>query len=872
MKKTVFAILMIIAMICSIIMFCVACEVNDGNGEKDNSSIGGNETNNNAGSNSNNNSSIGENGTESGNESNKNDNDSESVNKPNNGNDNNSSNGENDIFLTNKGEIVGITNYGKTLNEIVVPSQIGQEKITGIGSNAFNGCNILAKIEIPSCVVNIRENAFEGCGSLTVYFEENDLPSGWASLYWNIKENCAVPIVVDYRHNEIADDGNIYFVDGGMRYALKDGKATVAGCLGSGSLEIPNKIIYKNANYEVVKIGDYAFYENGRVKEIDIPNSIKDIGLKAFYSCGRLENIKIPKSITYIESETFAECNALKYIAFDHDCELTIIGDKAFSYCNKLETINIPKSVKSISSYAFSNCNSLRNITFEDCSELTSIYDHAFYSCKSLEQLQIPDSVTRIDNLAFAQCNKLSVLTFGESSNLSSIGVGAFRDCTNLFELTMPATISNIPSDVFSECSNIRRVTIPINVLNVIPKSKLCEIVINGGEKIESNAFADCTSLTSIEIPFDFTNIADNAFNGCKITSATIPTTAIKAIPKDYLKRVVLNGGEMNPYNESDLWYVEESFSNCTTLEEAVICSKVHNIGLHAFEGCDNLTKVDIEIGVEYIEDSAFAGCRNLETILLPASVFSVGEDAFSNCGKLTKIYCEFKENESIKSRLEDENCISREIVWEYNNIKTNEEYDYVLRGEMAYLTSYKGSGTNINIPEYIDGNLVVYFGSIFNSNETIKSVKISKGIIRIGCWAFAICSNLESVFFEEYGNLTSIGETAFAMCKKLDNVVLPNTVTSIEDNAFHFCEGLCEITLSSKLKSIGQGAFSYTVNLTSIVIPKSVTQIKSYAFVGSANLTKINCEVAKKPSGWESDWNLIMQDKTCPAVWGYIV
>ena len=157
------------------------------------------------------------------------------------------------------------------VTDLVIPSVV-----TSISKYAFYNCSSLTSIVIPSSVTSIGRNAFEGCGSLiiidifgsnisyqrsslTIYCEPKSKPSGWDSN-WN-SSNC--PVVWNFNNNDVASDGNIYYVaDNGIRYALKDGNATIAAqsVSLSGSVAIPSQVIYKGKTYYVTSIGSYAFY------------------------------------------------------------------------------------------------------------------------------------------------------------------------------------------------------------------------------------------------------------------------------------------------------------------------------------------------------------------------------------------------------------------------------------------------------------------------------------------------------------------------------------------------------------------------------------------------------------------------------------
>ena len=67
---------------------------------------------------------------------------------------------------------------------------------------------------------------------------------------------------------------------------------------------------------------------------------------------------------------------------------------------------------------------------------------------------------------------------------------------------------------------------------------------------------------------------------------------------------------------------------------------KVHSIELVVEEGSPFLKYVEIENGVEKIEDS-FVGCTNLETAVLPKSIKKMDKWEFKDCKKKVTLYVE---------------------------------------------------------------------------------------------------------------------------------------------------------------------------------------------------------------------------------------
>ena len=158
----------------------------------------------------------------------------------------------------------------------------------------------------------------------------------------------------------------------------------------------------------VTEIGSYAFHNFLGLKKMNIPNSVTRIGQDAFFYCINLKSITIPNSVTIIGSSAFASCSSLTNITIPKS--VTSIGDYAFSGCRSLTSITIPNSVTSIGYRAFNGCSSLTSITIPN--SVTSIGDNAFNGCSSLTNITIPESVISIKFWAFYQCSSLTNITY----------------------------------------------------------------------------------------------------------------------------------------------------------------------------------------------------------------------------------------------------------------------------------------------------------------------------------------------------------------------------------------------------------------------------------------------------------------------------
>ena len=66
----------------------------------------------------------------------------------------------------------------------------------------------------------------------------------------------------------------------------------------------------------------------------------------------------------------------------------------------------------------------------------------------------------------------------------------------------------------------------------------------------------------------------------------------------------------------------------------------------------------------------------------------------------------------------------------------------------------------------------------------------------------------IKSIQKDSRSQYTTIGDCAFAGCKNLTSVDLPNTVTKISRSAFYNCSGLTSVTIPNSVTSIGNYAF----------------------------------------------------------------
>ena len=131
----------------------------------------------------------------------------------------------------------------------------------------------------------------------------------------------------------------------------------------------------------------------------------------------------------------------------------------------------------------------------------------------------------------------------------------------------------------------------------------------------------------------------------------------------------------------------------------------------------------------------------------------------------------------------------------------------------------------DISLPDSITsiGSEILY-GTLYESNP----LNWESGLLYVG-------NCLIEAKPEIYGNYsikdgtTVIADFAFAKCKSLSEITVPQSVTRISQGLFNYCYGLTEVTVPDSVTVINSGAFSYCRNLKTVNIPDSVTSIEKH-------------------------------------------
>lgn len=385
---------------------------------------------------------------------------------------------------------VTITRYpGNLGGSVTVPSTINGKPVTTIGSFAFDSCQYVTSITLPTSIRTLSSAAFRSCRSLSSF----TIPSGVTSIQGNVFTGCSnlASISVSSQNNQ---------------YSSLDG------------------ILYNKSRTTLIAIPEY------KSGALVLPSTLTTVGTSSASSCSRITSVSIPASVSSILS-TFQYCRSLATITVDPANPnyssregmlynkdfielIRVPGGKtgrvvveegtsftgAFSAAYSVEEVVLPDSTTAITDYMFNECEELRDFALP--AAVTSIGQFAFRNCNSLEEMIIPNNVQTIGRYAFASCR--SLIRVRLPTHLTVIG-DWFRSCESLTEINMPPGLVRIEDDAFSNATSLSDVVIPETVEHIGVRAffitNLRTIRIPAAvQTIGAIAFSACPNLTEIQV------------------------------------------------------------------------------------------------------------------------------------------------------------------------------------------------------------------------------------------------------------------------------------------------------------------------------------------------------------------------------------
>ncbi len=361
-------------------------------------------------------------------------------------------------------------------------------------------------------------------------------------------------------------------------------------------------------------------------------------------------------------------------------------------------------------------------------------------------------------------------------------------------------------------------------------------VVEEGVTSIGSSAFEDCGNLISIDMPKSIKSIGYGAFANCKSLENIVIPEGVETIG-DW---VFYESGNLKTVSipKSVTSLGDECFYYCTALEEITVDSENPNYSsdeygvlfdknktvLLRYPSGNKRTSYTVPESVVKIDTAAFVYAENLENIVFGNELKLINMEAFTSCNRLTEL--EFPGSLNELGLASFAYCENLESVTFSEGVKT---IDY------SAFSGCKSLAT-INLADSLEEiGMNAFNGTAFFENEE----NWENGVLYNGKHLIIVDQSVDGIFEIKEGTIL-IADFAFSNCKKITEVIIPDSLRVIGSSSFSGCNGLTDIKISASVKIIGSSAFSSCDGFTSFTVPETVTSLGRAAFNNCENLESV--------------------------------
>ena len=535
----------------------------------------------------------------------------------------------------------------------------------------------------------------------------------------------------------MAEGNTSYFDENGVIYSTGKKLLLYAGAV-EGAFQIPDG---------VEEIGAAAF-SGAKLSDVTIPGSVTDIGRAAFFNCWQLQSVTLPGSVQSMGNQLFGYCDNLVEATIGDG--ISVIPTMIFDNCTALTSVSIPRTVTLIEGSAFTGCDALETV-------------HYAGSAEEWEAVTIENNNEALNNANFYFNGETGGLLPGKVT-LTGAVVGE-----NGITVSWRRAANAARYNVYRKAAGEADWTIIATVEDTsytdaaVEMGVLYTYTVRG---IASDGETLSPSTTDVTVL-----MTDRPSGGCGVNGSD-----------DYSVRWVLGedgtltiSGTGAMCDEEMPWWEFRSQINRVVIE-----SGVTTVGSNAFNGCSNLTAVELPDTLTAIGDYAFAW-SNVAEITIPDGVVTIGAGAFWGTALVDVV---IPDSVTTIGDSAFRYCWEMKTLHLGSGLTTVEGYAFD-RCEAAVTLSADNRALVLEDNALLNAEktrLIQYFEGPVGTDRA-KAYTIPTGVEEICDGAFDCCDDLKAIAIPN--TVQRIGQEAFGQCSNLEGLTIPASVTKIESSAF---------------------------------------------------------------------------------------
>jgi len=588
------------------------------------------------------------------------------------------------------------------------------------GYNVFKDCTSLEEVTLPQHL-DRAESAFDGCSALrTVHFAE-----GTIVLPYSIFNNCGLEEItlpetikrIEGSVFQSCTNLNVVHLNEGL---LEIGYGAFSTCTSLAEVLLPSTL---------EKLYDGAFGNCSNLETINIPSDVQTIiynynGIGPFYGCAlsnvtiedgmitipdhlfnssRIKEIHIPNSVKNIDAEAFLNCHSLETVVFPDGLEN--IGSSCFYGCTSLKKVDLPATVRNLGGKMSDN-------TWSSASQ-----GCVFQNCTALEEVTLPQNLD-CNGDAFSGCTALRTVIMPFPSDLSFRSLFGWWDDSYSFSSSNPNVASVYTNSGVVSTYNIGNTTISA-ARNGVTEAELT-VYVKSGYVDSGNAVASGILREGDDWAIRWMITYDESGSGTSGNAqlyiyleggnrAAGDLMLISSLEDETLMPWLTNG---YGFQKSDFNYI--SIQGSANNSFIIIPGQ--------FSGYNNVRRVELTY-VRQLQSGAFGDCTRLQALVFDNWLTNIGDAVFKNDASLDALLMSTSFGASIEA--------SGDEAFMYSGITSFSSGNSLGRiGASAF------QGTPLN-SLYLSKSVNTIGESAFRDTN-LQLVKLEKSLGNIGANAFA--------------------------------------------------------------------------------------------------------------------------------------